>query len=376
LLLPGDNPSLSFTLERQVPSLGYVAIDSHLHGMDSQDAEVTRSERVITNLTEGLDVHVATDHDRIVDYRPVVGSLGVGGDILAIPSVELTTPYAGHHNIWPLRVEPDRPNGGAIPCWLGGSLDELYDRYASLGGIVFQLAHGQRYFDNAGFDPVTGSVRDLSRFTWRFNAMEIQNGKAHESRDGLVPIWYALLKAGRKVAPVGVSDSHWRIPEPGSARTYVWLGQDSLATIDELQIAEAVTKLRTVASTGPVVELESADGALHLGDSITLRPGAWLRLRIAVWAPAWMGIDRVKLIADGRVHEQWDATTVPAVAPPGARAALWFSHEVALKPEQSGFYAIEVEGNGDLAPVLPYVTPWAHTAPIFVEVAPSSIRRP
>lgn len=138
----------------------------------------------------------------------------------------------------------------------------------------------------------------------------------------------------------------------------------------ETQIAEAVTKLRTVASTGPVIEFESADGTIHLGDTITLLGGAVLRLRVAVWAPAWMAIDRVKLIENGSVREQWDGTTQPAVTAPGpGGSAPWFEHEVQLTPDHGGWYAVEVEGDADLAPVLPDVVPWAHTAPIFVELA-------
>jgi hypothetical protein len=44
----------------------------------------------------------------------------------------------------------------------------------------------------------------------------------------------------------------------------------------------------------------------------------------------------------------------------------WFEHELELAPEVPTWYAVEVEGDTDLAPVFPRLTPWAHTAPLYV----------
>jgi len=370
VLAAGVNPALELRVERVVPALGFIALDSHQHAMDSQHGEATRAERVITNLSEGLDVVVSSDHDRIVDYAALIDSLGQRSVLLAIASAELSTTHAGHHNIWPLRFDPGARNGGALEWWLGGSLDALYDRSAALGGVVFQLDHGAAYFERADFERATGAAIESDSFTWRFNAMEIQNAQSPRSRARLVPIWYSLLNAGRVVAPLGVSDSHRRAAAPGQARSYVYLGaSDADADLPSAeQVASAVLALRTVASTGPLIDL-TADDTLRTGDRAPGDSKSPLRLRVAVWAPEWMELARVHLVRDGERVETWNAESTPAVRLEDARTALWFEHEIEVERRPGSWYAVEAEGDRDLAPIYPGVVAWAHTAPIFVERA-------
>lgn len=370
VLEAGANPALEVTLAQRVPAAGYVAIDSHLHAMDSQHGRATRAERVITSLADGLDVQVATDHDRIVDYAPVIDALGAHGRILPIASAELST-HGSHHNIWPLRYDAAQPNGGALRWWLGGTLDELYDRSAALGGIVFQVNHGLEYFEHADFDPKTGSATESDTFTFRFNAMEIYNGA--RSPGTLLPIWYALLNAGRTVAPLGVSDSHERLNEEGTARTYVRVDAATSQLPAPDDVARAVVALRTVASTGPLVQFSAQHGAAQVGDRLALGCDAPspcpVRMRIEVWAPEWVQIARVSLIANGAPLQRWDASSQPAVTmPTAAEPARWFQHELDITPPASGWYAVLVEGDRDLSPVYPGTRAWAHTAPIFIDL--------
>lgn len=367
VLTAGERTTLDLQVERMVPALGYVALDSHQHAMDSQHGEATRAERVITNLAEGLDAVVSSDHDRIVDYGPVLRALGVSRRMVAIPSAELSTTDAGHHNIWPLHFDPDARNGGALEWWLGGTLDTFYDRSAELGGVVFQLNHGASYFERAGFDLGTASAEASDTFSFRFNAMEIQNGLPARSRAQLTPIWYALLNAGRRIAPLGVSDSHARSAAPGQARSYVYVGRSSDELPSALELAEAVLAGRAVASSGPLIDL-SADGErVRIGDEVEVDATRMLELRIAVWAPAWMGLARVHLVQSGTRIETWDAGSDPPLRAPAADApGLWFEHVFAVSCATAGWYAVEVEGDADLAPVYPGVRAWAHSGPIFV----------
>jgi hypothetical protein len=64
----------------------------------------------------------------------------------------------------------------------------------------------------------------------------------------------------------------------------------------------------------------------------------------------------------------WDASTTPPVGRPAMARTPWFSHVLELSPSESGWYAVEVEGSQDMAPVLPGATPWAHSSALFVDL--------
>jgi hypothetical protein len=359
----GDQTTtLEMTVGEVVDHAGYVAIDSHVHGFYSQHGEVTVEERVITAAAEGLRVHVATDHDWVADYAPALTRTGLDGRLLSVSGVELTTTN-GHHCLWPLRRDATKPRGGAALWWLGGSLNEWYEYYRARGAIVTQVAHGSDYFRRAGYDTTTGLVNDDAVFSWDFNAMEVHNGKGGGGRDALVPIWLSLIHGGHRVAPVAASDSHARVPEVGSARTYVRVSDDS--SFDAMDVARAVSEQKTVASTGPFIDLRAANGG-RPGDTVALDANGEVTLDITVWSAAWIPVTEVELLSDGERIAHWDGSTRPVVGSDPARA-VWFEHRLTLKPERDTWYVVQVRGDRDLAPVYPDVRPWALTAPIFVD---------
>jgi hypothetical protein len=87
---------------------------------------------------------------------------------------------------------------------------------------------------------------------------------------------------------------------------------------------------------------------------------------VTVWAPSWMPIEAVSLIAGGSSVQRWDASAEPSVHQDPTRA-VWFEHRISLRPGADEWYAIEVSGIRDLAPVYPGSRPWALTAPVFVD---------
>jgi hypothetical protein len=362
-LAAGETTELGLSVRDVIDAADHVAIDTHVHGVYSQHGEATLSERLVTAAAEGLDLHIGTDHDWVGDYSPAIEPAGLAGKLLSAPGVELTTP-GGHHCIWPLRRSSTEARGGAALWWWGGSLDEWYEHYRDMGAVVIGVAHGAGYFARAGYDPTTGQVTGDAPFSWDLNAMEVHNGKGPGGRDALVPIWLSLIEHGRRVAPLAASDSHWRVPEVGSGRTYVYVGDP--ANADATSIARAVTELRTVASTGPFIELGTADGG-RPGDIVPVDSKGEVTLSISVRAPSWIAVDEVELLQGGRVIERWDATTVPAVGLDPARA-VWFEHDIRFSPEADTWFAVQVRGSGDLAPVYPDVQPWALTSPLFIDV--------
>jgi hypothetical protein len=358
----GEVTRLALRISEPVVHDGYVAIDPHVHGVYSQHGEATRLERVVTAAAEGLDVHVATDHDVIADYGPAVAAAGLDGVLTSIVGVELKT-NNGDHCAWPLVRGPDEPLGGASRWWLEDrDLQKQYRYYAERGAIVMQIAHGASHFRSAGYDIATGSVSHPERFSFGFNAMEVHNGGGSGGRQTLMRYWISLIDFGHRVAPLAASDSHGRIPEVGVARTYVRTGA---AGRDTEAVARATAALHTVASTGPFIELRTEDGA-GPGDTRSAGLGRPLELVIRVWAPSWMRLDEVQLLAGGSELARWGATTEPPVAltpTPG----LWLEEHVLVEPAEDEWYFVQAWGSVDLAPVYPGMLPWAVTAPLFVD---------
>jgi hypothetical protein len=368
-LRAGQMHALELLVTQVVEHPGYVAIDSHVHGTFSQHGETTAAERLITAAAEGLRVHVATDHDWVVDYGRFMPDTDLSVPLVSLPGVELTTPN-GHHCMWPVTPDPSAARGGAVLWWMSGDVDAWYDGYRSRGAMVRQIAHGASYFAAAGFNPQTARVREGSAFSWDFNAMEVHNNKGSGDRARLLPIWFSLLRNGHRIAPVAASDSHSRVPEIGSARTYVAVGPDT-TQLTAADVASAVSALKTVPSTGPFIDFhaQGAGRRASVGDTLPLTAASPIELEIAVDAPDWMPISEVELLADGEVIEHWRCDIQP-------RGARWFSHTLHVTPKRDTFYVVQARGNKELAPIYPGVWPWAITAPIFVNLGHASDNAP
>jgi hypothetical protein len=127
---PGQTTNLGFSIERVVDTGGFVSADFHIHSAKSFDSSVPMSDRVVAFLAEGVEVMIATDHDFITDYAPVISSLAAGSEIRSIIGDELTggNPVPadatqgglqafpegiGHWNAWPLSQFPTNRRNGA-----------------------------------------------------------------------------------------------------------------------------------------------------------------------------------------------------------------------------------------------------------------------
>src|SRR5205085_7612348 len=89
------------------------------HSVLSADSAVAMRDRVIANAAEGVEVAVATEHNVVADFEPIVKELGLAPFMVAIAGDELTSDASkkpwGHANVFPLPVRDDRSRGGAVP---------------------------------------------------------------------------------------------------------------------------------------------------------------------------------------------------------------------------------------------------------------------
>jgi hypothetical protein len=145
----GGTVTVDFRLTRVVKTKDSISADFHVHSGRSLDTQAPLRDRVLAFAGEGVEVMVSTDHDKNVDYAPLIASLGLPGRLRSIIGDEVTgsvpNPPAfpnsiGHINAWPLTVAKDARRDGAIedelvaPNW-------IFKRLRDQGAQVIQYNH-------------------------------------------------------------------------------------------------------------------------------------------------------------------------------------------------------------------------------------------
>jgi hypothetical protein len=298
----GATAELALRLVRQVATPGWVAMDSHIHTLElSGHGDASVADRAITLAGEGIELAIATEHNRVADYAPALRSTGVADAVTTVAGNEVTTPR-GHFNVFPASE--------AIAV-----LNHPHDTHS-----------GFTPFARANFNAATAATRGLAH---GFTAMEVVNSGAMRS-DWMEPIrsWFALLNRGLRITPIGASDSH------DVSRFIVGQGRTYVRTADaqpgRIAVDEAMASIgagRVVVSLGLFVQARI--GNAGPGDLVSppgvavglvrrspaLRTGgadrreAW-QVEARVSGPTWIGADRVTLFVNGR--EQAHAVVTPA----------------------------------------------------------------
>jgi hypothetical protein len=335
-------------------------------------------------VAQGAEVLVATDHDHVTDYGPVVRERGRASELATVVGQEITSnvrsqeaPFTfGHANVFPLPYRPQRHRKGAIASEERRLRRVIADVRALGGERIVQLNHPRPSRDrlklNALFthlavsgepfdpkrpltaapnaallepDPATG-VRDLD-----FDAIELWNGDHMGRYQRVREDWFALLRQGVVKTATANSDSH-RLGEVAAApRTYLEAKHDSAGAFDEAELVRALREGRVFGTSGPIPSVRL--GEARIGDRYA---GRAARLLVEVRAAPWVPVARVRVYVDG-----WLAREAPIERNASAEFALTFEHDT--------FVTVEVEGDPDprFGALLPYFTPFAFTNPIFVD---------
>ena len=97
-----------------VDTTGFVSADHHVHMINSQDSTVSKDERIVSMLAEGVDYFVASDHDFKTDLTADVAALGADLLIKTAVSQEVTYFDSGHFGAYPLDLVSGSLTGGTI----------------------------------------------------------------------------------------------------------------------------------------------------------------------------------------------------------------------------------------------------------------------
>jgi hypothetical protein len=342
-----------------VPSLpmllpaGVVSGDFHVHGAASYDSSIPDNDRVLSFLSAGLDVVVATDHDVATSYA----GANPTQRLTIIPGVEQTPniPWfavpgedfpqtLGHFNFWPLEVKPLEARNGVPWDELrepGQMMDDFEGRFW-LGDVVegvrqlnhpfadSKLGRDQGFLRAIGYDPRTpiapgaSFAADLllrtpgggpaSRRNIDWDVQEVMNGASLGDWLRYRAFWFSLLSQGIVRAGTANSDSHsLALEQVGYPRNLVFCEAYPFAppvpcthdreALDPVKFDDDVRRGHMVGTNGPVLTVTISDGINEFRPGLdpiqVLLPSAELVINVA--AAPWIPVTEVRVIVNGRI---------------------------------------------------------------------------
>lgn len=359
-LQPSEHAERTLTLRREVPTEGYVACDTHLHTLTfSGHGDATIEERMITLAGEGIELPIATDHNRHVDYEPIARQLGVRRYFTPVVGNEVTTGL-GHFNVFPVLADGSPPDSKATD-WVA----IFQGIHRTAGAKVVILNHARDL--HAGTRPFGPRVHNgpagANVAGWRLqaNAMEVINsGSVQSDPMQLIHDWMASLNHGQLLTPVGGSDSHDVGRHfVGQGRTYIRARDDDSAAI---HIDEAVTNFlqgRVLVSYGLLCEMTVDD---KYGPGELAIVAATPKAKVRVLGPHWAKADKVLLFANGELARTVDLSAEKSGGQAGVLA------EFEWQPPVRGFdtHLVAVAtGPGIRGLYWPTAKPYQPTSPDF-----------
>lgn len=349
-------------LKHSVDSAGVMCADFHVHSHYSADSADLPVTKVKSAVADGLDIPFSSEHEWIIDFQPIVQSLGVSKWAHGFPSSELTTFTFGHFGIVPIQPKPDQVNNGAVP-WLGKSTKEIFAAvHAQAEKPVLVVNHPSggglsSFFSRTGFERAQAKGKG-ELWSDDFDALEVFNDSNFEqNRAQSVGDWFAILNSGRNVWAVGSSDSHFIRSTPvGYPRTCMVFGHDDPERLTADGVRDVLRSGAATISGGLYLTVEGPGGVRPGG---TGAAGAY---KIVVQAPSWLSAKSLETIVDGVTT---DTVTLTATgAGPGKR----YEATVNVQANSSAarhWVVFHASSDADLAPLHPGRKAFAVSNPIF-----------
>ena len=295
----GETAKILLTIDRAVPTEGYVACDTHVHTLThSGHGDATVHERMVTIAAEGIELPIATDHNVQIDHAPFARAMNVADYFTPVIGNEVTTPV-GHFNVFP--IKPD----ARIPNHRSRDWKEIFASiYETPGVKIAILNHGRDLHGGTRplgpqlfLDPVGAN---LEGWHLQANAMEIVNSGATQTDVlRLARDWMSMLNYGQRITPVGCSDSHDVGRHfVGQGRTYVRVADTDPGRIDVAQAVNNFTQGQVMVSYGLLAEILVND---KFSSGEFARTGKLTQVAVKVLAPEWIDATQVMLFANGQL---------------------------------------------------------------------------
>lgn len=286
-LKSGDVARPGLTLKNEAGFDSIVGIDTHVHTLThSGHGDCTIEERVVTLAGEGLKGAVATDHNKVISYEPVLKRLDAERFTSVLVGDEVTTKF-GHFNVFRLKPE-SRPIEHEGTTWaeIGAAIKSAAPRTVILNHAR-DIHNGFRPFGPERHIAIAGE--DVAGWELPANAMEVFNsGSTQSDAEQLFRDWLGLVNRGLKIVPIGSSDSHdvsrYIV---GQARTFVAVGRDD--PIDEYFHTSHI---------GSGMGLYCSTIVNEFIDVPAERRHEY-QVEVRVVAPSWVQVDDVRLFVNG-----------------------------------------------------------------------------
>ncbi len=297
-LSAGDVKPVVLKLRREVPTEGWIAVDSHIHTLThSGHGDAKIEERMLTIAGEGIELAVATDHNHHTDYAPSAASMGVADRFTSVIGNEVTTKH-GHFNAFPIQA------GAQVVNHQQEDWTKLLPEIRATPGVkVITLNHprdlhsGFVPLGGVQFNPKTGKHRHADALD--IDAMEVITSGAMQSDIHLLyRDWFALLNRWHRIAAIASSDTHdVNRFILGQGRTYVAAKDADPAKLDLDEVWRSYQEGRLLVSLGLLAQVK-VNGKFGVGDLAT-GIGESMEVEATVFGPAWAQADRVELYANG-----------------------------------------------------------------------------
>jgi len=387
-IVAGKTSQLPIIAPRQIwHSDNWRSADLHVHSGASFDAILPFDERLRSFVAQGAEILVASEHNRLVDYRDRVTAMGLAGQVQVIVGAELTgmartakAPYTvGHSNAFPLKAKPAEFAGG-VPPVENRSLGEVIAGVRQVAPkAVFQLNHPRAadpldadlaFFDHLSLgknydprqsldssnnesllapDPVSG-FRDID-----FDVIEVLNGAEFAVYSQIRDDWFSLLNQGARRAATGNSDSHGLRNVVAAPRNYIYLPAAGSLPLDEDVLSDAIRAGHSFITTGPLlaVTLRSTSAEAGLGDMFN---GARGELHVQIDAAPWVSVDKLTVWVNGNIYRELHVTAG--------------DHKVIdLITDRDAYVVVEVTGQPGpiFQSLMPGLAPLALSNPIYID---------
>jgi len=370
----GAETEVRTQLRHVIDTPGWISADFHVHSAASLDSRVPMRDRVFQFVADGVDLIVATDHNVIADYAPVIAELGVTDLLASATGDEITTKQWGHFGAFPLPADEAELGHGAIETGKHTAAQIFGDVRAKAPSALIdvhhpRLQHGKMgYFVLSDLDIATGRTKTPG-FSFDFDAIEVLNGYQDSDRKTvgkLIGDWIGFLDSGKRVSCTGNSDSHHMTFNLGGyPRNYVAVGDVPVDKLDPVAVATAVKAGHSFFTTGPIVEASIAGKTYgELAGGSPGKPGK-LDLHVTVRAANWISVTTLTVLGPGN-------TVLATRTIPSSTQVVRFDETIALDVTRDGYAIIRVDGDRPMAPNVGdigsfLVYPMAVTNPIWID---------
>jgi hypothetical protein len=318
-------------------------------------------------LAEHIEYAPCTEHNRIDTYLPHFETLQVNGRMATASGMELTgSPLPlNHQNAFPLVMKKGEQDQGApqtdndpvaqvsrLALWDARSEKLVQQNHPDLGWL-YDDADGNFVADE-GFRGMI-QFQDVVEIhmTHRLLKMEPYFESGDRVDNNVAFNWLQFLNQGIRTPAVHNTDAHYNFHGSGGIRNYVRSKTDNPAEIQTIDIVHESEAGHITLTNGPFLEVsaKAGDNDAIPGDDLAA-PDGEVTLDVRVQCPNWLDIDRVQVLVNGRVVEDYNFTRAktPDVFHDGV---VKFEHAFPIKLEKDAhLIVVAVHETRKVGPVM------------------------